>query len=278
VVGALVPELERAEIERAKRKPTESLDAYDYYLRGMANLHIGSRAAIDEALPLFNRAVTIDPAYASAYGMAAWCVFWRKMNGWMTDRSREIAEGTHLARRAVELGKDDAVALTRGGHALAHLSGDLDGGLALLERAKLLNPNLVSAWFLGGYLRVHRGDIEDGITHLLHAMRLSPLDPETFRIHAGIGLAHLYAGRFGSAASWAEKSVRELPDFLLALCILAASQAQAGALDKARRAMAEIRRLDPSMRIASLADWLPINRPEDRSTFHGGLRRAGLPE
>jgi len=196
----------------------------------------------------------------------------------MTDRPREIAEGTRLARLAIELGKEDAVALARGGHALAHFAGDLDGGLALLERAKQLNPNLVSAWFLGGYLRVHRGDIEDGIAHLTHAMRLSPLDPEMFRIHAGIALAHLYAGRFDSAASWAEKSVRELPDFLFALCILAASQALAGKMEKARSAMAEIRRLNPSMRIANLNDWLPIDRPEDRSTFHGGLRQAGLPE
>jgi TolB-like protein len=278
VVGAIAPELERAEIERAKRKPTESLDAYDYYLRGMANLNLGTRAAIDEALPLFMQAVTIDPAYASAYGMAAWCLFWRKINGWMTDRMQETAEGKRLARLAVELGRDDAVALTRGGHALGHLVGDLDGSISLLERAKLLNPNLVSAWFLGGYLRVHRGDLEDGIAHLVHAMRLSPLDPEVFRIQAGIGLAHLYAGRFGIAASWAEKAVQELPDFLFALCILAASQALAGQAEKARHAMAEIRRLDPTLRIANLQDWLPINREEHRSTFADGLRQAGLPD
>ena len=119
VVGAIAPQLERAEIERAKRKPTESLDAYDYYLRGMANFHQGTREAIDEALPLFHKAIELDPDFASAYGMAAWCHFWRKLNGWMTDRAQEIAEGARLARRAVELGKDDAVALTRGGHALA---------------------------------------------------------------------------------------------------------------------------------------------------------------
>ena len=119
VVGAIAPQLERAEIERAKRKPTESLDAYDYYLRGMANLHQGTREAIDEALPLFYKAIELDPDFASAYAMAAWCHFWRKVNGWMTDRAQEIAEGARLARRAVELGKDDAVALTRGGHALA---------------------------------------------------------------------------------------------------------------------------------------------------------------
>jgi TolB-like protein len=278
VVGAIAPELERAEIERAKRKPTDSLDAYDYYLRGMADLNLGTRAAIEEALPLFSRAIALDPGYASAYGMAAWCLFWRKLNGWMTDQPREIAEGTRLARLAVELGKEDAVALTRGGHALAHLAGDLEGGVALLERAKLLNPNLVSAWFLGGYLRVHLGDIEDGIAHLTHAMRLSPLDPETYRIQAGIGLAHLYGRRFDLAVSWAEKSARALPSFLFALCILAAAQAQADQIEKARRTMAEIRRLDPSFRLGSLLDWLPINRSEDRSTFAEGLRLAGLPE
>src|SRR5206468_424182 len=63
VVGAIAPQLERAEIERAKRKPTESLDAYDYYLRGMANLHRGTRESIDEALDQFNRALQLDPSF-----------------------------------------------------------------------------------------------------------------------------------------------------------------------------------------------------------------------
>ncbi len=153
VVGAIAPQLERAEIERAKRKPTASLDAHDYYLRGMANLHRGTRDAIDEALAQFHHALQLDPNFASAYAMAAWCHLWRKANGWMTDRPQEIAEGARLARRAVELGRDDAVALTRSGHALGHLAGDLDGGIALIDRALVLDPNLASAWFLGGFLR-----------------------------------------------------------------------------------------------------------------------------
>ena len=103
VVGAIAPQLERAEIERAKRKPTDSLDAYDYYLRGMANLHRGTRDAIDEALAQFYHTLQLDPNFASAYAMAAWCYLWRKANGWMTDRPQEIAEGARLARRAVEL-------------------------------------------------------------------------------------------------------------------------------------------------------------------------------
>ena len=98
VVGAIAPQLERAEIERAKRKPTENLDAYDYYLRGMADLHQGTREAIDEALLLFEKAIELDPDFASAYGTAAWCYFWRKVNGWMIDKAG-AAEGARLARR-----------------------------------------------------------------------------------------------------------------------------------------------------------------------------------
>lgn len=278
VVGAISPRLERAEIERAQRKPTESLDAYDYYLRAMANLHHGTREAIDEALRLSSKAIEFDPAFASAYGVAAWCYFWRKVNGWMSDRAREIAEGTWLARRAVELGKDDATALARGGHALAHLTSDLDGGVALLDRAKMLNPNLVAAWFLGGFLRVWRGDSDDAIAHFAHAMRLSPLDPEMYRMQAGTAAAHLFAGRLDEASSWAGKAFRDLPSFLMVVAVIAASHALAGRTDDARRAMQHLRELDPALRVSTLGDWLPIRRPQDLAVFASGLRKAGLPE
>ncbi len=278
VVGAIAPQLELAEIERAKRKPTESLDAYDYYLRGMAKVHSGTREAIEAALPLFYKATELDPEFASAYGMAAWCHFWRKVNGWMTDRPREIAEGTRLARLAVQLGRDDAVALTRAGHALSHLAGDLDSGIALLDRAVLLNPNLAPAWFLGGFLRAFHGESDAAIGHLSHAFRLSPLDPEMFRMQAGMALAHFFAGRFDCASAWAESAVGNLPSFLAAVSLEAASHALAGRMDKAKQAMKRLRTLDPSLRVSNLKDWLPIHRPEDLARFADGLRLAGLPE
>jgi TolB-like protein len=278
VVGAIAPQLERAEIDRAKRKPTESLDAYDYYLRGMAHLHLGSRESIGAALGQFNHALMRDPNFASAYAMAAWCYFWRKVNGWLTDRPGEIAEGARLARLAVDLGRDDAVALTRGGHALAILTGDVAGGIALLDRALLLNPNLASAWFLAGFLRTWNGEPDAAIAHFGHAMRLSPLDPELYRMQAGLAAAHLFAGRFDAASSWAEKAFRELPSFLMVVSVIAASHALAGRRDEAQRAMKHLRELDPALRVSNLADWLPIRRPEDLAIFADGLRKAGLPE
>lgn len=278
VVGAISPQLERAEMDRAKRKPTENLDGYDLYLRGMAHFHQGTREAINEALPLFYKAIELDPDYASAYGMAAWCIFWRKINGWMTDRAQEIAEGARLARRAVELGKDDAVALARGGHALGHFGGDLDSCIALLDRALVLNPNLSAAWYLGAYQRVARGEPDDAIEHFSRAMRLSPLDPEMVRMQAGMALAHLFAGRSDQALSWAEKAFSNLPSFLLAAGIIAASHALADRTDEARQAISHIRRLDPALRISNLKDWIPLRRLEDLATLADGLRKAGLPE
>jgi TolB-like protein len=278
VVGAIAPQLERAEIERARHKPTANLDAYDYYLRGMAKLHHGTTEAIDQALPLFHQAIEFDPEFASAYAMAAWCHCWRKVNGWMTDRPQEAAEGVWLARRAVELDKGDAVALTRSGHTLGHLAGDLDGGIALLDRALALNPNLAAAWFLGAYLRVWHGETDAAIEHFTHAMRLSPLDPELYRMQAGMAVAHLFAGRFDTASSWAEKAFRDLPSFLMVIAIIAASHALAGRTAEARRAMDRLRQLDPALRLSNLTDWLPIYRPENLATLVDGLRKAGLPE
>jgi tetratricopeptide (TPR) repeat protein len=210
--------------------------------------------------------------------MASACHFWSKFNGWAGDRAHAIAEGARLARRAVELGKEDAVALARGGHALANFAGDIDGGIDLIDRALLLNPNLAAAWFLGSFVRIMRGEQDVAIERLAHAMRLSPLDSEMYRMQGGTALAHLFAGRFDAACTWAEKAIRELPSFLIIVCVIAAGHALAGRIDAARRAMQDLRALDPALRLSSLKNWLLFHRPEDISRLADGLRRAGLPE
>jgi len=277
IVGAIAPQLELAEIERAQRKPTDSLDAYDWYLRGMACFHAGRREGTERALAAFRQAMALDPAFASAYGMAAWCLFWRRLNGWMTEPVQDQAEGLRLAQAAVDLGKNDAVALTRGGHALAHFSRDLDRGIGCLDRALVLDPNLAAAWFLGAYLRVFRGDSDEAIGRFERAMRLSPLDSEMFRMQSGVALAHLVAGRFDEASTWAAAAFRDVP-FVLPAAIVAASHALAGRAAEADRALRHLRELNPALRVASLDRWLPFRRPEDAALFAEGLRQAGLPD
>ena len=150
VVGTIAPRLERAEMERARRKPIASLDAYDYYLRGVSELHKFKREANADALSNLYRAIELDPEFAPAYGQAARCYAQRRGSGWVTDRKQDVAEATRLARRAVELGKNDAVALCTAGFALADVADEVEDGDAYLERALALNPNLAIAWLFSG--------------------------------------------------------------------------------------------------------------------------------
>jgi hypothetical protein len=101
VVGAIAPKLEQAEIERAKRKPTESLDAYDCYLRGLAGIQHFTKQDNTEALSHFRRAIELDPNFAAAYGMATRCYVQRRAAHWAAVRDQDVAETAWLARRAV---------------------------------------------------------------------------------------------------------------------------------------------------------------------------------
>jgi TolB-like protein len=283
VVGAIAPRLEQAEVERAKHKPTESLDAYDYFLRGIASLHSWTKESNDEALRLFNKAIELDSDFAAAYGMASWCYVRRKGSRWIIDRPQETAETARLARRAAELGWDDAVALAWGGFALAYVVHDVEVGAALIDRALQLNPNLAEAWHFSGWVRIYLGEPEVAIEHLAHAMRLSPLDPLTFVTQMAIAFAHFFAGRYDDASSWAEKALatsppglRERPVYHPALLIAAASNSLAGRLEEARNAIARLRQLNPTPHISNLKNQIPLRRPEDLARYTEGLRKAGL--
>jgi TolB-like protein/class 3 adenylate cyclase len=279
VVGAIAPALEKAEIERAKRKPTESLDAYAFYLRGLAKFfQYGKRPANGEALRLFNSAIELDPEFASAYGRAAFCYAWAKTNGWSSDPANEIAEVTRLAQRAVELGKDDAIALAASGHALAYVVRDLGAGAGLIDRALVLNSNSAEAWIFAGWIKNWLGEPEPAIERFARALRLSPLDPLA-RMRAGTAQAHFLLGRYDEAASWAAMALQQdNPDYQPGLRIAAASNAMAGRPEQAHKAMARQRQLNPALRVSTLKDVLGPYRSEDLSRFEEGLRRAGLPE
>jgi adenylate cyclase len=277
VVSAIAPKLEQVEIERAKRKPTESLHAYDYYLRGTANLQQVTEESVSEALRLFYQAIELDPEFSSAYGMAAWCYVVRKTNGWMRDVVQEVAETKRLARRATELGRDDAVALCWGAYALAYVAGDVDAGLAFIDQALALNPNLAAAWNYSGWIRIMLGEHQSAIDRFERALRLSPRDPTVFHMRAGIAYANLFAGHYDTASSAARDALRDKA-WLGGLRILAASKALAGHLEEARAAVDRLLQADPAVRISNLKDRISPLQPEDFAKYADGLRKAGLPE
>jgi TolB-like protein/tetratricopeptide (TPR) repeat protein len=278
VVGAIAPKLQREEIKRARRKPTENLDAYDYYLRGLAQVRPWTKDANREALQLFCNAIERDPGLACAYGMAAWCYVQRKARGWMTDHVQESAEATRLARKAVHLGGDDPVALCMGGYALAYIAHEFDAAVAFMDRGLAVNPNFAQAWVFSAWLRVWRGEPDLVLEHVAHAMRLSPLDPSLSSMYAATAYVHFLASHYDMASSCAEKAMRDNPTFLLAISVSAASNALVGRLEPAQRAMARAVECNPDLRISNLRDLTPFRRAEDLAMFAKGLRKAGLPE
>ncbi|MSP48466.1 MAG: CadC-family transcriptional regulator [Alphaproteobacteria bacterium] len=278
VVGAIEPKLRQAEIERARRKPTENLDAYDCYLRGVARMPERNRQAMDDALAFFSRATELDSNYAAAYGMSAWCLVSRRVNGWTTDPAGEAREVQRLVERATKTGRDDPIALYTSGWALAYVLHDLDDGAELIERALELNPNVAAAWGASAYVQTYLGRPQIGIDHAARALRLSPRDPLNFSSINAMSLAYLLMGRYADAAACAQKSLQEHSESMSALRIGAASNALLGRTEDARKLAMRALAVDPGLTLAKVRGLIPLRRPEDMDRYLEGLRMAGLPE
>jgi TolB-like protein len=277
VVGRIAPTVQQAEIQRARRKPTESLDSYDCYLRGLARVHQNTKEVIDEALQLFRLAISLDPEFAAAYAMAAGCYILLLANGWIRG-AEDVVEAERLARRAADLGRDDAVALCVAGITLVTVVGNVTDGVAFVDHALTLNPSLSHAWECSAWARIVLGEPEVAIEHAHMALRLSPLDPLTYATQSALAAAHFFAGNHGEAVAWAQSSYREQPNWVPSTRFGVAALALAGRLDEARTVMARLRRLDPDLRISNLHKLLPYRRPRDLEKWASALRLAGLPE
>ena len=192
------------------------------------------------------------PGFRFGLCRAAHCYVYRRANGWMVDRAQEAADAARLARRAVQLGRDDAVALSYGGHVLAYVVGDLDDGVAFVERALDLNSNLATAWGASGWMKMCLGDPDTAINQVLTAMRLSPLDPRLFVWQSYTALAHFCARRYDDAVAWAERALRDQPNFATAMRIVATSHALGERPTEAQKAMARLRQLHPTFRVSEL--------------------------
>ena len=278
VVGAIIPRLEEAEIERAQRKPTSRLDAYDCYLRAVRDAGELTRASNDSAFAGFMKAVELDPDFAIAYAKAAYCINMRKVNGWLADREKERAEACRLARRAIELGRDDAATLALAGYVLAYVGEDVDAGGEFIRRGLALNPNLAEGWASSSWIQVCLGHPQVALEHVATAMRLSPADPRAYAFNLFAAMAHLSEGRYLEAIESAKRVLHE-KSVLAAMRILAIAHAWSGQLDEARIAIDRMRALDPALSLSSLDRVIPpYRRDEDRVRYVEGLRKAGLPE
>jgi TolB-like protein/class 3 adenylate cyclase len=278
VVGAIEPTLRKAEIERARRKPVENLDAYDLYLRALPHLYA---IRPDENLLgfyLLSKAIDLAPNYALALGHTAWCLTQRVTRGWPPASADDVATATGLARRAAAAGNDDAVALALAGFALVAVGRDYGAGLDAARCAVEQNPGSSFVNFMAGSAMVWSDDLENGLILLERAMALGPLDPSFFMNLVMVAAAELCRGRSERAIELARRSVALNPHWDSAYWVLASAYARLDRLEEAQAALAKFLTQSPGATVTTLRKRLPFRSGPSFDMILDGLRKAGLPE
>jgi len=276
VIGAIAPRLLAAEVERARRLRSESMDAYDLYLRALPAARAMTREGNDLALALVDRALEIDPHYAVMAALGAWAHTLRTAQGFARDTPELRERGLALARRAIAGGQDDAEALSMAGYAIGYLGDLLQDGLAAIERAIDLNPNDALAFANRGWLNTYLGRSDIAIASFQEALRLSPRDPALFRTQAGLAFAYLVDEDFENAIVAARRSTENNPNFAAAYRSLAAALALAGRVAEARQALVRIVAIDPELTLESFAQRSMFRHSPKLGVVLKGLRLAGL--
>jgi TolB-like protein/class 3 adenylate cyclase len=275
VVGLIAPTLEQAEIERARQKPTDRLDSYDFYLRGMAL--VNRRKTLSEAREFFRKAYEQDPEYGAAYAMAASTLASQQAAGGVPISAEMRADGIRLAYLGSRVGSDDAFVLARSGHVLTYLGHEYDRGASMVEQAVSLNPNLAMAWYSRGWVSLMCGDAERAVESFERMVRLSPLDPLRISAWNGCSFAFFHLGRYEDGYAAAMKSIQFATD-AHTLAALIVNAVGAGRAVEAREAVANLLKLQPDFRASHVQEAFPIRAPDERNRIASALREAGLPD
>jgi TolB-like protein/Flp pilus assembly protein TadD len=278
VAGTIEPKLRQSEIERASRKPTANLTAYDLYLRALARSYRYTDEGLAEAVVLARQALAIDPSYAPAAALVGRCRWVQRIQGWGALSDEDVGEACRLARQALEAERDDAETISQAAWTLFFMAGEAAMAAAALDRALTLNPNAAHAWLVRGNIHALRNQPEAAIEAIERARRLSPFDPYSFFYAAAIAAAHFAARRFEQAIEWADRSLHDQPRLVTAIRLKVAALAHLGHLDEARAELSRVLATDPKLTIAGFREYAHFAAPEVLKLFVTGLRLAGLPE
>jgi adenylate cyclase len=279
VVGALEPRLQKAEIARATTKPTESLDAYDLYLRALQQFYLFTESSNQAARLLLRQAIVMDGRFGLAKAQAAVCVAHAVTRGWIAWDSADAVEGAALARSAIADSPDDPIALALAAFPVAYIEHDLDAAQAAVDRALVLNGNSATVLSGSGYIRGFLGDFAAARNHFTRAIRLSPLDPflNTFRAWLAMALSFGEPTELEQALDLTEKALQEMPAHYSALQARIIALAMLDRLPEAQETARTLMSFYPQTSISTWRLQWP-HRPaiiEKRVQLY---RAAGIPE
>jgi TolB-like protein len=278
VVSAIEPSLQHAEIERLKYKPTDKFDAYDLMLHALQQWHQFTEESFKAALDCLDRALVIDPSYAPALAMTAYCYAHRRQQGWAKDIEAEAAKGLRLASQAVDLAKNDGNVLWMAAAAVWQLELNLPRAKELARRSVAANGNSVWALIVTALIEMTSGNPSEGLNLLQRADRLSPRDPTGWLLAGGMSLAYYLEDIFENSIEWSQKALAQNPRYIVAIRLLAANYARLGHPAKASEYVQQLLKADPTLTISKQRSRMMFMDPDVWNKLAHGLRLAGLPE
>jgi adenylate cyclase len=278
VAGAVEPTLRNAEIARALNKPTENLDAYDFYLRALAQFDLFTSESREEALRLLRRAIALDPRFARALALVAWSVCFKVIFGETTLGSPETAEAVAMSRTALAAASDDPTALRQAGHALTYLSGDRDVGRVAVDRALMLNPNSAQVLMSSGFFHIFAGNWSKARDEFERAIRLSPIDPDLRFTLMGLAHSMIELGEVSAAEEAARKAVAAGSGRPYGITTLVQALVLLGRLGEARQFAGRLLQVRPDYTIAAYRLGNRLYPPDCVERACDALRAAGIPE
>ena len=275
VVGAIEPRLRLAEVERAKRKRPDSLDAYDLVLQALPDVYSRMPEPSAKALELLERAIALDPTYALAQACAAQCHHSIFLRGGLHEENR--AASIRHAEAAITHGQDDALALSFAGFAIGMDRHDRAAAFAAFEAALAISPSSALTYIQGSIVLVFAGETERAIEWGERGLRLSPLDPWRSSAFLSFAFAKFHLGQYEEAIAEARKSVQSSPGFSIPYVALVAPLAKLGRLEEARAAAARVLELQPVFRYDHFLAGVNCE-PTLAAALSEALCAAGLPE
>lgn len=271
------PQVYRAEVAKALRKPTESLAAYDCLLRALSLMYSFDDERFANAGRYLDQAIALDPNYALPFGYKAWWYNLLLGEGRSKDRVGDTAAAIEFARKAMALDNNDAFILAVAGHTQALLLKRTDLAVDLFESALRVNRSSAFAWAQSATTRSYRGEPDDAVERLEKAFRLSPHDLLNFLFWNGAGIAHFVAGRYEVSLEWLHRSRQANPRFVSTYRMMVGCLAMLRRIGEARTVARDLLVIDPGFRISKFAEWYPL-LPEDLARLVQGMKSAGLPE
>lgn len=274
IVAAIEPQLYAAENFRAQRKPPDSMDAWDLVMRALSHYWRVTRQDNMVAQALLEKATALDPNYGQAFGLLATSHTFGAHMGW-EDMARMMPIAEEAALAAIRADDEDAWAHQALG-CVYLFAQRFDDSLAQFELALRLNPNFSLAQGYYGLTLCYCGRWQEGAAGANRAIRLSPRDPFA-AVYYGIAAYAQFVGRdYNEAMRLARQGIRQRGDFVGAHRVLTAAAAMAGQAEVAAAALEELRRSQPNVSLAWIAQQMPIKEAAEREHYLEAFRRAGL--